>query len=599
MKKTFAALAVAALFATAASAATFKAGTYTASAPGIHGAVTVEVTFTADKISAVKVVKQTETQGIGTLAVDQLPQKIVDAQSPKVDGVSGATITSDAIRKAVADCVKQAGADPEALVPVVLKKVARNEDLATDVVIVGGGGAGMSATIRSRMNGLNVILVEKMPFIGGAASISGGQVVAQGSKLQKAFGSKDDSGDSMVKDFLKNGAGKNDLSKLTIYAKNVGPTIDWLNEKVGVKFIPNDLPYLAEYSHRRALEFQGGAGTMAQHLREVIAQNGAKVFYNTRVEDLIVEDGKVTGVKAVDLNSGTTYTIKAKKTLLTTGGYGNNKSLLTPEMQKVLYYGPVSSTGDGLQMAEKLGVKTQLLQYGKRYPNGIEVAPGKAKSTIYANVGAFDQAGILVNVNGVRFVNEKASNRHILEPMLKNPNGQAYVFMDQKSWEGFYKRLPETGVSHEDADKYLAHGGKTPPLFVKADTIEGVAKLAGINAENLKATVAKYNGFVKAKKDADFDRPVQYMKAEISAEGPYYIVEQKPRFATTMGGVCTDDKLNLVKKDGSVIPNLYGAGEIVGGVMGDDSPAGANVGWALTSGRVAADSIAEAIKAGK
>ena len=310
----------------------------------------------------------------------------------------------------------------------------------------------------------------------------------------------------------------------------------------------------------------------------MIAQNGAKVFYNTRVEDLIVEDGKVTGVKAVDLNSGTTYTIKAKKTLLTTGGYGNNKSLLTPEMQKVLYYGPVSSTGDGLQMAEK---------------------SGKAKSTIYANVGAFDQAGILVNVNGVRFVNEKASNRHILEPMLKNPNGQAYVFMDQKSWEGFYKRLPETGVSHEDADKYLANGGKTPPLFVKADTIEGVAKLAGINAENLKATVAKYNGFVKAKKDADFDRPVQYMKAEISAEGPYYIVEQKPRFATTMGGVCTDDKLNLVKKDGSVIPNLYGAGEIVGGVMGDDSPAGANVGWALTSGRVAADSIADAIKAGK
>lgn len=599
MKKTFAALAVAALFATAASAATFKAGTYTASAPGIHGPVTVEVTFTADKLSAVKVVKQTETPGIGTLAVDQLPQKIVDAQSPKVDGVSGATITSDAIRKAVADCVKQAGADPEALVPVVLKKVAKNEDLATDVVIVGGGGAGMSATIRSRMNGLNVILVEKMPFIGGAASISGGQVVAQGSKLQKAFGSKDDSVDSMVQDFLKNGAGKNDLSKLTLYAKNVGPTIDWLNEKVGVKFIPNDLPYLAEYSHRRALEFQGGAGTMAQHLREVIAQNGAKVFYNTRVEDLIVEDGKVTGVKAVDLNSGTTYTIKAKKTLLTTGGYGNNKSLLTPEMQKVLYYGPVSSTGDGLQMAEKLGVKTQLLQYGKRYPNGIEVAPGKAKSTIYANVGAFDQAGILVNVNGVRFVNEKASNRHILEPMLKNPNGQAYVFMDQKSWEGFYKRLPETGVSHEYADKYLANGGKTPPLFVKADTIEGVAKLAGINAENLKATVAKYNGFVKAKKDADFDRPVQYMKAEISAEGPYYIVEQKPRFATTMGGVCTDDKLNLVKKDGSVIPNLYGAGEIVGGVMGDDSPAGANVGWALTSGRVAADSIAEAIKAGK
>ncbi len=600
MKRTTIAMATAAVFASAAYAApAFEAGTYQAKAPGMHGDVVVETTFAKDRIEAVKVVKQTETQGIGTKAVEVLPGRIVEAQSPNVDGVSGATLTSNAIRTAVADCVKQAGVDPASLVPLAVKKAGRDETLETDVVVVGGGGAGMSATIRTRMNGLDVVLVEKMPFIGGAASISGGQVVAQGSKLQKAFGSKDDSVESMVKDFLANGNNLNDLSKLTLYAKNVGPTIDWLHEKVGVKFIPNNLPFLAEYSHRRAVEFQGGAGTMAQHLREVIGSNGAKVLLSTKVESLIVEDGKVMGVKAVDENTGVKYTIRAKKTLLSTGGYGNNKSMLTPEMQKVLYYGPVSSTGDGLKMAQDLGVKTQLLQYGKRYPNGIEVAPGIAKSTIYANVGAFDQAGILVNVDGVRFVNEKASNRHILEPMLRNKNGQAYVFMDQKSWKGFYKRAPETGVSQADMDKYLANDGKSAPLFVKGATIEEVAKKAGINAEALKATVAKYNGFVKAKKDADFGRPVEYMKAEISAEGPYYIVEQKPRFATTMGGVCTDDNLNLVKTDGTVIPNLYGAGEIVGGVMGDDSPAGANVGWALTSGRVAADAMAAAIREGR
>ena len=600
MKRTTIAMATAAVFASAAyAAAAFEAGTYQAKAPGMHGDVVVETIFAKDRIEAVKVVKQSETQGIGTKAVEVLPGRIVEAQSPNVDGVSGATLTSNAIRTAVADCVKQAGVDPASLVPLAVKKAGRDETFETDVVVVGGGGAGMSATIRTRMNGLDVVLVEKMPFIGGAASISGGQVVAQGSKLQKAFGSKDDSVESMVKDFLANGNNLNDLSKLTLYAKNVGPTIDWLHEKVGVKFIPNNLPFLAEYSHRRAVEFQGGAGTMAQHLREVIGSNGAKVLLSTKVESLIVEDGKVMGVKAVDENTGVKYTIRAKKTLLSTGGYGNNKSMLTPEMQKVLYYGPVSSTGDGLKMAQGLGVKTQLLQYGKRYPNGIEVAPGIAKSTIYANVGAFDQAGILVNVDGVRFVNEKASNRHILEPMLRNKNGQAYVFMDQKSWEGFYKRAPETGVSQADMDKYIANDGKSAPLFVKGATIEEVAKKAGINAEALKATVAKYNGFVKAKKDADFGRPVEYMKAEISAEGPYYIVEQKPRFATTMGGVCTDDNLNLVKTDGTVIPNLYGAGEIVGGVMGDDSPAGANVGWALTSGRVAADAMADAIHEGR
>lgn len=601
MKTKLIAFAAVAAFSAGAAWASpqFKAGTYQAKAPGIHGDVVVETSFSKDRIESVKVVKQTETQGIGTKAVDMIPGRIVDAQSTKVDTLSGATITSKAIQTAVNDCIRQAGVDPATLVPVVVKKAAATKELTTDVVIVGGGGAGMSATIRTRMNGLDAVLVEKMPFIGGAASISGGQVVAQGSKLQKAFGSTDDSVDSMVKDFLANGNNLNDLSKLTLYAKNVGPTIDWLHEEVGVKFIPNDLPFLAEYSHRRALEFQGGAGTMAQHLRDVIANNGAHVLYNTKVESLIVEDGKVMGVNAVDTASGTKYTIRAKKTLLSTGGYGNNKAMLTPEMQKVLYYGPVSSTGDGLRMAQGLDAKTQLLQYGKRYPNGIEVAPGIAKSTIYANVGAFDQAGILVNVDGVRFVNEKASNRHILEPMLKNKNGQAYVFMDQKSWEGFYKRAPETGVSQADMDKYLANDGKSAPLFVKGATIEEVAKKAGINAEALKATVKKYNDFVKAKKDADFGRPVEYMKAEIAAEGPYYIVEQKPRFATTMGGVCTDDNLNIVKTDGKVIPNLYGAGEIVGGVMGDDSPAGANVGWALTSGRVAADAMAKAIREGK
>ena len=596
MKKTLIALAVASLCAAGAFAAQFKAGTYTAKAPGIHGEVTVEVTFTADKIANIKVVKHEETVGIGSKAVEVLPGRMTEAQSPNVDGVTGATITTTAIRTAVSDCVKQAGVDPATLVPLVVKAKGGEKTLTTDMVVVGGGGSGMSATIRGRMNGLDVILVEKMPYIGGAAAISGGQVVAQGSKLQKAFGSTEDSPESMIKDFMANGHNLNDPAKISLYAHNVGATIDWLHEKVGVKFIPNDLPFLAEYSHRRALEFQGGAKTMAQHLREVIAGNGAQVYYSTRVNKLLTDEtGRVVGVEATDDN-GVKYTIKAKATLLTTGGFGNNKDMLSEPVKSALYYGPVSSTGDGHKMAMALGAKTQLMEYGKRYPNGIEVAPGIAKSTIYANVGAFDQAGILVDVNGKRFVNEKASNRHILDPMMQTPNHQAYVFMDQKSWEGFYKRLPETGVSHEDADKFLAANGTMKPLFAKADTIEGVAKIAGVNADNLKATVKRYNEFVTAKKDADFARPVQYMKATIAAEGPYYIVEQKPRFATTMGGLCTNDNLNVVKNDGAVIPGLYAAGELVGGVMGDDSPAGANVGWALTSGRVAADAITKAIK---
>ncbi len=575
---------------------TFRAGTYEASADGIHGPVVVKTTFSEHKIDSIRIVKQTETEGIGTVAASELPKKILNAQSTKIDGIAGASITSKAIFSAVNKCIEQAGVKPDQLIPVIAKKQTKEEKLSADMVVVGGGGSGMAATIEGRMRGLKVVLVEKMPYIGGAAAISGGQVVAQGSKLQKQFGSTKDSPESMMKDFLANGHNLNDKRMLSLYAHNVGQTIDWLHDKVGVKFIPNDLPYLAEYSHRRALEFQGGAKTMAQHLKKVISENGANVLYNTRVQKLLTDDkGNVTGVRAVD-NNGVTYTITSKATLLTTGGFGNNKEMLSEPVKSALYYGPVSSTGDGHQMALSLGAKTQLMQYGKRYPNGIEVSPGKAKSTIYANVGAFDHSGILVDVNGKRFVNEKASNRHILDPMMETSNKQAYVFMDEGSWKGFYKRLPETGVSHEDADKYLAQDGKSSPLFVKGATLEQAAKKAGINAENLAKTVARYNEFVKTKKDADFNRPLQYMKSEISSHGPYYIVEQKPRFATTMGGLVTNDKLNVVRKDGSTIGNLYAAGELVGGTMGDDSPAGANVGWALTSGKFAADRIADQIK---
>lgn len=199
--------------------------------------MTVAVTFSANRIGKVEVTQQTETQGIGTKAVEMMPGRIVERQSPAVDAVTGTTITSGAIRTAVADCVKQAGVDPASPVPLAVAVKGGEKTLTTDMMVVDGGGSGMSATIRGRMNGLDVILVEKMPYIGGAAAISGGQVVAHGSKLQKAFGSTEDAPESMIKDFMANCHNLNDPKKISLYAHNVGATIDWLHEKVGVKFI--------------------------------------------------------------------------------------------------------------------------------------------------------------------------------------------------------------------------------------------------------------------------------------------------------------------------------------------------------------------------
>ncbi len=576
----------------------YTAGTYTAAAAGLKGDVTVEVTFTADAIEKVEVTDHQETPGIGTNAVDKLPGEIVDTQSLGVDTVAGATITSEAILAAVADCVTQAGGDAEALKTVKAGADAERtaESLSADLVIIGGGAAGMTACMRAEELGMSVILVEKMPFMGGAISISGGNQVVMGSDLQKNAGVVDDSAESMYSDFMKNGADLNVPELLALYAENVGETSDWLQSQ-GVTFdTESGLHQLAEYSYDRELAYTGSGAGAAEAMRQAIAATDATVLLETRATELLTDDsGAVNGVKA---NSDTVdYTIEAKAVLLATGGYGNNKDLLTEEMQQALYYGPVSSTGDGVIMAtaENIDAGTRLMEYGKRYPNGIEVSEGIAKSTIAGNITAWTMSAILVNAEGKRVVNEKASNRTILETELAQEGQMLYLLMDEETFSVWKTKLGGAGISQEDIDGYLELNGSAAPVFIHGDTLEEAAETAGMDPEVLKATVETYNGYVKSGKDEEFGRHSDYMSKEIG-DGPYYLVEQKPRFATTMGGLVVNNLLEVQNTSGNTISGLYAAGEVVGGVMGDDSPSGANNGWAVTSGKLAAQQIAGALQ---
>lgn len=588
MKKTLVLLLTLAMLFSSMAAFAMTDGTYTGKADGRNGVVTVEVTIAGDVIEKVEVVSHEETEGVGTLAVDAIPGAIVEAQSLGVDAVAGATLTSDAILAAVADCVAQAGGDAEALkaVEVAEKVPTKEETIETQLVVIGGGGAGMAAAIRARELGMDVTLVEKMAFMGGAISISGGNQVVSGSQMQKDLGVTDDSVESMVEDFMANGANLNVPELITLYATNVGETSDWL-QSIGVTYnLEGGLHKLAEYSHDRELAYTGSGAGAAEAMRNIIAENGTNVLLNTRATELITEDGAVTGVIAND--EDTVYTIKADAVLLATGGYGNNKDLLEGDMKNALYYGPVSSTGDGLIMATAIGADTRLLEYGKRYPNGIEVSEGIAKSTINGNIPAWTKSAILVNKEGVRVVNEKASNRTILETELQQTGQELFLVMDQETFDTW-----KDAVGY-DVDSYLELNGTATPVFGHGDTLAEAAEAAGIDAEALAKTVETYNGYVEAGEDAEFGRSPDYMTMKIG-DGPYYIVEQKPRFATTMGGLVIDEALEVVNTDGAVISGLYAAGEVVGGVMGDDSPSGANNGWAVTSGRLAAESIAAAL----
>ena len=495
LRKQLLAAAVASVFSVASFAAD---GTYTATAQGQVGPVPVTVTVQKGKVTKIEVGANKETVGIGAAAAPKVAQRILEAQSLAVDGVSGATATSNAVKNAAREAISQAGLDLKAWNKKPAQKVAlKNETLTTDVLILGGGGAGMISAINATDQGAKVILLEKMEFLGGASSICAGGMLIEGSKLQKDLGVTNDSSEKFVADMLKNGKNLNNKKILNVYGQNVGPTVDWLVGK-GVKLVTKGgVQSRAEFQVPRLLLLQGGCPGYAQSLREMVAMTDAQILLGTRAKELIVENGAVTGVKAE--GNGTLYTVKAKSVILATGGYGANRDMLGGPLQNKLYYGPVSSTGDGHQMAMKAGAGMQLMQYAKIYYNGLEVAPGIAKSTLTGNARALSLGAIMVDKNGKRVVDEKGTGPSVIAAQAKAPGGQLYLVLDDATFKTFREGIKNNGVSAAEVDKWLAENGKGTPLFAHADTLEAAAKIAGINPENLVATVKRYNGFVNGK----------------------------------------------------------------------------------------------------
>ena len=569
-------------------------GTYEASAEGHNGAVHVSVTVSEDKIENVEVKDNSETRGLSDPAIQLIPSQIVEYQTLSTDVVSGATYTTVAIREAVKNCIIQAGGNPDAYnTKIPNDEKGQEEELSSDVIVVGGGAAGMAATIRLEEAGKSVILVEKTSSLGGTIRVSGGNQVVQGSKVQKEAGVTNDSVKSMEEDFLENGDQLNDAELLGIYAKNVGAATDWLSDDVGVRYnMEGGLHQLAEYAIDRELAYDEGGIGAAETLNDKVHATDANVLLNTAAKHLIVENGKVAGVEA-ESQKGKKYTLKADAVILAMGGYGNNNDLLPASARNGLFYGLDSSNGEGLVMAvEDANAGTTHMEYIKEYPNGVETSKKHAKSTIAGNITAFSKAAILVNQKGERVVNEKASNHDILNALKKQSGETLYLVMDEATFNEWKTKLAAAGLSEDMIDAYVANNGKSKPVFTMGATIKEAAEAAGIDGNVLTKTIEKFNTYVEDGEDKAFHRAKEYLTSTF-AEGNIYIVEQKARYATTMGGLDVDGNLQVVDTNGKVIDGLYAAGEIIGGVMGDDSPSGANNGWALTSGKYVADYLSK------
>lgn len=596
------------LLGTTAWAQSYTAGVYTAQANGNNGPVTVEVEVSDAKILSVKVTEHAETAGLSDTPIERIPAKIVEGQTLAVDTVSGATNTSNAILKAAEDALAQAGADIEALKAVQEKDETAGETAERHVqaLVIGAGGSGLAAAITLQEQGIETLVVDKMANAGGATALTGALINGGCSKQQAERGVTDDV-QTMFMDAMVYGSFQNDARMTWLMVNNTGDSVDWLHDTVGVEF-EEAINHFPEHTNDRAFYPKGKqpgylTGTMEQHY----LSNGGELLLETRAQHLLTEDGRVIGASCSTADG--TLNIYADVTLLATGGYGASVALRPADQMGTLFYGASSSTGDGIIMAEEVGAMTHYMQYLKSYPQGIEkpldggniTADGTTFrgnayiSPLASQAVTLNDGAIYVNVEGERCMNENMDFVSIKKVTQKQTDMTVYLVMDQKGYDKWMGMMEvSAGLTPEIVAPWLdADDGK--PVFRKGATVEEAAEKAGIDAEKLSATVAHFNEMVASGKDDDFGRAE--MSVGLDSDGPIYIVEQRLRMATSLGGLKTSTSFEVYDENEQAIDGLYACGEVIGGVHGDESMPSNCVAWAVTSGRLAAKAAADAVKA--
>ena len=597
-----------ALLGTTAWAQSYTAGVYTAQANGNNGPVTVEVEVSDAEILSVKVTEHAETAGLSDTPIERIPAKIVEGQTLAVDTVSGATNTSNAILKAAEDALAQAGADIEALKAVQEKDETAGETAERHVqaLVIGAGGSGLAAAITLQEQGIETLVVDKMANAGGATALTGALINGGCSKQQAERGVTDDV-QTMFMDAMVYGSFQNDARMTWLMVNNTGDSVDWLHDTVGVEF-EEAINHFPEHTNDRAFYPKGKqpgylTGTMEQHY----LSNGGELLLETRAQHLLTEDGRVIGASCSTADG--TLNIYADVTLLATGGYGASVALRPADQMGTLFYGASASTGDGIIMAEEVGAMTHYMQYLKSYPQGIEkpldggniTADGTTFrgnayiSPLASQAVTLNDGAIYVNVEGERCMNENMDFVSIKKVTQKQTDMTVYLVMDQKGYDNWMGMMEvSAGLTPEIVAPWLdADDGK--PVFRKGATVEEAAAKAGIDAEKLSATVAHFNEMVASGKDDDFGRAE--MSVGLDSDGPIYIVEQRLRMATSLGGLKTSTSFEVYDENEQAIDGLYACGEVIGGVHGDESMPSNCVAWAVTSGRLAAKAAADAVKA--
>lgn len=599
-----------------------KNGTFEGKAYGNNGWLTVEVTIKDNKITDIKTPGQRETKYLGDTAIREIGKDVLQYQTLNVDNIAGATVTSTALKTAIAQAIEKAGGDIAAFqkpVPEKIKKVAGITKGSADLIIVGAGGAGLSAAVTAKDLGVkNVLVLEKMPVVGGNTLRCASAFNAADPDRQKALPMTETLKDAVVKAisekpvseehaklmadvkakyeaYLKSGSktlfdcpewhalqtynGGDKVGQIPLirqYSNNVLDTLHWMQSKGSPVMDRVSQGAGALWQRTHQLDAPAGLGLIDPLYQSAVKQ-GVNFKLGMRVQDLILNDkGRVIGVTATD-KVGNKYEFTSKDgVILATGGYSQNKEMrqksaphLTPEMVSTNQPG---ATGDGIVIATRHGADTTGMNYVQVYPlatPGTGALQGRARK-----MSGLDDV-IDVNKNGERFVKEDARRDEFVAAIKKQPGGVVYDINDSSI-------VKPLNSFNEDVETLVSIG-----RIYKADSLADLAKQLGMPADKLEATVAEFNKMVEAKNDPKFgrklfDRPI--------VKPPFYATPRAPSIHHTMGGLQISTNAQVLDKNGKPIPGLYAAGEVTGGIHGSNRLGGNATADVLTFGRIAAKS---------
>ena len=625
IKKSVSALAMAAVIAVslfgygcgAKSASTSSdagvSGNFTGTAKGFGGDVSVTLTLTDGAITGCTAEGKDETQGVGSEAIAKMPGEIAESGSIAVDGVSGATITSTAIKEAAAAALTAAGLNPDDYKTAVENNAtAEDSTVDADVVVVGAGGAGMTAAITAAGEGKSVVILESQSMVGGnsvraTGGMNAGKTVYQDEnefgesagveKTLKTAAEKYadnetitalaktvseqwaayqanptgyfDSVELMELDTMIGGKGINDPELVETLCANSADAIDWLDEHGITLHNVSSFGGASVKRIHRPVNAEGKTVSVGSYMIPLLQENcekaGVKMMLDTTATEILTDaNGAAVGVKATGA-SGETVTVNAKAVVLATGGFGANLDMVVkykPELKGFMTTNAPGIQGQGIEMAQAIGAATVDMDQ-------IQIHP-----TVEANTAALITEGlrgdgaILINEEGKRFIDEVGTRDVVSAAEIAQTGSYSWLVVDQAMVD-----------ASSVIQGYIKKG-----YTVTGATYEELGKAMGVDAAAFAETMEKWNGYVEAKNDPDFGRT---SFANPLNTAPYYAVKVTAGVHHTMGGLKINANTEVLNEKGEVIPGLFAAGEVTGGVHGANRLGGNAVADFTVFGRIA------------